>query len=423
MTSCTRHRLFCLLALLSATLWPVGASAQIHREGLVRTLTPAITPTGLRDRGDGVLWQTRIEQPGSEWMRLQFARITVTPGVHFQLVLRDRTERQIARYTDSQFALNPEFLTPVLFSSGVTVQLEALEGQPVRDGSLMFELTRVIYQVDATGRFTPQSLVPDWRTVSEAVAITKRADLPQLARSVAKLYIGDGFVCTGFLIGTDTLLTNNHCLAESTAFGRTNGPPSARGCSDIEIQFDFDQQPEPARSVRTNCRGVRDFDPKLDFAVLAFNPDAVLIDGKQRRVPLRIRRDAGRYVGQSFVVHHPAGLAKKVSFACATYSPTDPARVDHDCATVGGSSGSPVFSEAGEVVALHFAGPYPDEWTMADIQRALQRGDVFRNKAMAIAALLPRLNPFMPATPPPPPPGTPTTSAPRAPSSLRIPTQ
>jgi hypothetical protein len=30
--------------------------------------------------------------------------------------------------------------------------------------------------------------------------------------------------------------------------------------------------------------------------------------------------------------HHPAGLAKKVSFACATYSPTDPARVDHDCA-------------------------------------------------------------------------------------------
>jgi hypothetical protein len=73
-----------------------------------------------------------------------------------------------------------------------------------------------------------------------------------------------------------------------------------------------------------------------------------------------------------------------------------------------------VFSEAGEVVALHFAGPYPDEWTMADIQRALQRGDVFRNKAMAIAALLAAAQPFMPATPPPPPPGTPTTSAPRA---------
>ena len=78
-----------------------------------------------------------------------------------------------------------------------------------------------------------------------------------------------------------------------------------------------------------------------------------------------------------YVIQHPAGEAKQISDLDCTvkdvpvngYAP----RLDfsHTCDTLGGSSGSPVFNEAGEVVGLHHLGMAPTG-SFVDVNRAVR---------------------------------------------------
>lgn len=167
-----------------------------------------------------------------------------------------------------------------------------------------------------------------------------------------------------------------------------------RRCDDIDFQFDFDLQPSPANSLRVTCVHVLDADEPLDFALLSIPADQIARRGARRTVlPLAT---AGASSGEDvYVIHHPAGLAKKVSLGCQAF-PTATNLLEHTCSTVGGSSGSPVIGQNGAVVGLHFAGAYPEDWTIKEINDALARGTVFRNRSRPIQLLRDRLRAFLP---------------------------
>ena len=69
--------------------------------------------------------------------------------------------------------------------------------------------------------------------------------------------------------------------------------------------------------------------------------------------------------------------------------------VEHTCSTAGGSSGAPVIREDGTVVALHFAGAFPETMTVGEIDEALAGGRVFRNRSKPIGILRDRLKEFV----------------------------
>src|SRR6266567_1010237 len=95
----SRKLAFSTVLLMSTS---VSGFTQTHQEGLARTIEPVIMPTSYKNRGDGVLWQGQVESAQSKWIRIHFADINSPPGTDYKIVLRDKTERAVKRYTATE---------------------------------------------------------------------------------------------------------------------------------------------------------------------------------------------------------------------------------------------------------------------------------------------------------------------------------
>jgi V8-like Glu-specific endopeptidase len=190
----------------------------------------------------------------------------------------------------------------------------------------------------------PQALVgPD-----DSLFITDDAVPPRVkpwARAIARLRFmtaTGGAFCSGFLVGPDLLLTNQHCISN----------PAEAASARVEFGFDSGG----ATPVTFGVTKIEAVDPRLDYSLLRLRGNAATQFGRLflgsavlSQMPL-------------FLVQHPQGLPKKVAFPpnCAVGS-TSVAGVDdvlndfgHVCDTLGGSSGSPVMEATdGTVVGLH----------------------------------------------------------------------
>lgn len=171
------------------------------------------------------------------------------------------------------------------------------------------------------------------------------------AASVAILYFIEGGkprTCTGFLTAPDRLVTNEHCINSEQAcrsmtavFGYEVGPdhrmrigPSS-GCAghdDAQVNFALD-----ASVVRLSRP------PGPDYPPIALTP-------------------APPPDGDLYIIQHPDGQAKQVSFVeCRALERQVDGRAPqtdfaHSCDTAGGSSGSPIFDMTGNLVGLHHFG-------------------------------------------------------------------
>jgi Trypsin-like peptidase domain len=373
-----------LLSAGSLALLPGSARAQIYREATAVDQAP-IVASAFEMRGDGVVWEQKISAREALYVRLHFAAIVSPPNADYKVVIRGTNERALVRYNPRDFARRREFWTEVLFSPGVIVQVQARTSI----GGFEFTIDKVIRQVDLQGRLTPQSVVPDWKNLDD---LAPKDPAITLARSIAKLYIGEGFVCTGFMVAPNALMTNFHCLAHSAQFqkGEAIDP-----CSDIEAYFDFDHQLRPEASAHTSCRGVLDQNESLDYAVLKID-DSAVATGAVVRPPLRLASKEPTGPVSVFILHHPGGLATKISSDCKLFPGGTSGTDEHDCSTTGGSSGAPVISKDGTVAALHFDGAYPRTMTVDEIEKAIARGEVFRNKARPMALIRDALRPLLP---------------------------
>ncbi len=85
------------------------------------------------------------------------------------------------------------------------------------------------------------------------------------------------------------------------------------------------------------------------------------------------------------IIQHPAGRAKEISLQNNFVEYIDGNVVQYVTSTFNGSSGSPVFNDEWEVVALHHAG--------GDISEPTTQRRYFRNEGITIGKILADLPP------------------------------
>ncbi|MGA8047650.1 MAG: serine protease [Dermatophilaceae bacterium] len=151
---------------------------------------------------------------------------------------------------------------------------------------------------------------------------------------------------TGVLISENLVMTNHHVLPDVE---------TAKGASAV-FDYGHDENGNPRREVVVPLDVDAGFfaDEALDFAVVAIRPDESL---KTRR-PMRLIAEPGKILmGERVnVIHHAGGERARVSIRANRLVAEDEDWLRYTSDTRRGSSGSPVFNDQWELVALHHAG-------------------------------------------------------------------
>ncbi len=201
------------------------------------------------------------------------------------------------------------------------------------------------------------------------------------SRAVGRVNVGDasGRVVaygTGSLVGPRVLLTNHHVL------------PDAETARTSAIEFDFEDGPDgqPRQSHRFPLAPDALFfaDEGLDFAIVAVDPgpgagDALAAYGYNPIVEAAGKAIVGEFVT---IVQHPRGERKQIALRENKIVDVLDDFLHYEADTEPGSSGSLVFNDQWETVALHHAG-VPDP--------ARQASGGFINEGIRISRILARL--------------------------------
>ncbi len=174
------------------------------------------------------------------------------------------------------------------------------------------------------------------------------------SKSVGRITInsseGSGFG-TGFLISDNLLITNNHVL------------PSKNDAKNSYAEFNYqeDVNSRPTSSVGFSFEPDRLFitSRALDFTIIFINNTS--FDGRNSLSDfgsLNLIEEIGKLqVGERVsIIQHPNGERKKVALRNNEVIDIFDQFVHYETDTEPGSSGSPVFNEDWEVVALHHSG-------------------------------------------------------------------
>ncbi len=171
------------------------------------------------------------------------------------------------------------------------------------------------------------------------------------ARAVGRVNVGTAGFGTGFLIGDNLLLTNNHVLVDA----------AEAGGSFVEFDYELDEQDRPRTVVTFALQPDRFFmtDKTLDYS-LVFVQNESLSGGRQLsefgRIPL-IEAVGKVNVGHSVsIIQHPGGNRKSVALRDNTVKELLENVIQYEADTQPGSSGAPVFNDRWELVALHHSG-------------------------------------------------------------------
>ncbi|MCV3215637.1 serine protease [Plectonema radiosum NIES-515] len=192
----------------------------------------------------------------------------------------------------------------------------------------------------------------------------------QAARSVA--YIGvrtsqERWSGTGFVVTQNLLLTNNHVLPSSdllpgTIF-RFNYEENFQG----EAQTTDEYRPKPNGIFHTN--------QTLDYTLVELEGEPGKKWGWLPLMPKRISSG-----GRVNIIQHPSGQAKQISLQNNFVEYVGGNVMQYITSTLPGSSGSPVFNDAWEVVALHHAG--------GDIPEPTTQRRYVRNEGILVGSIL-----------------------------------
>ncbi len=228
---------------------------------------------------------------------------------------------------------------------------------PERVTQRLRHVARAIIETEGVG--LPASGAPSGPAVSAIERILGKNDLMsvrylevgvRVARSVGRIHVrtpkGSGFG-TGFMVSPQLVLTNNHVLEDASIAGASR------------IEFDFQEGADG--KLRTSV--FLNFDPAtffvthkgLDFSLVALkgDPKAVAKLGFNGLSAEEGKVIVGEYVS---IIQHPSGERKQLALRENLIVDVLENFLHYKTDTSPGSSGSPVFNDQWEVVALHHSG-------------------------------------------------------------------
>ncbi len=244
-------------------------------------------------------------------------------------------------------------------------------------------LDRLLMKYDMMTPIAALPAINDWRG-SETVAsvyekiIGERTLRPisflqqglEVSRAVA--YIGvrnsqASWSGTGFLVARNLLLTNNHVLPSSDLLSGTifrfNYEENFQG----EAQTNYEYRPKSNGIFHTN--------QALDYTLVEIEGEPGQKWGWLPLTSRGIKRD-----NRVNIIQHPLGQPKQISLQNNFVQYVGGNVVQYVTSTLQGSSGSPVFDDAWEVVALHHAG--------GNISEPTTQQRYFRNEGTLIESIL-----------------------------------
>lgn len=189
---------------------------------------------------------------------------------------------------------------------------------------------------DRTGRSVVRVIVP---SIEDGT--------PRLASSGNPLR----FFGTGWLIGTEHVITNHHVVeARGDGEGAARDDDFRLQALGAEVEFDFDAEGQETERFRVASL-VRS-DRTLDYAVLK-------LDQAPGRAPLPICTRPITFDGDAplavNIIQHPQGAPKQIAIRNNLAAALKGGDLAYFTDTDGGSSGSPVCNDRWEVLALHKA--------------------------------------------------------------------
>jgi len=141
---------------------------------------------------------------------------------------------------------------------------------------------------------------------------------------------------TGFLIAKDILMTNHHVF------------PDAKSVEGVNAIFGYNASKKTSNSLKTVP--IKEFifaDPKLDFALVTI---AEQIPSFISLPSISLNYAPGQHAN---IIGHPNGKAKMVSLRRNEITEIYTNTIEYTSDTEPGSSGSPVFDNDWELIALH----------------------------------------------------------------------
>lgn len=194
---------------------------------------------------------------------------------------------------------------------------------------------------------------------------------------------------TAFLVTPTLLMTNHHVLPIKAV--------ASSVVAEFRVELDVDNNPLLAVQVGLDAGRFFVTDPDLDVTVVSVRVDGPAPGETFGWAPLRSEED-GVVVGEALnIVGHPSGRLKEVAIRDNRLVETDQQFLRYTTDTERGSSGSPVFNNEWDVVALHHASiPQRDDqgrrlrkdgkvWTEGDGEDAVMW---IANEGVRVSALL-----------------------------------
>ncbi|MEY3368525.1 MAG: hypothetical protein RI973_1680 [Bacteroidota bacterium] len=195
-------------------------------------------------------------------------------------------------------------------------------------------------------------------------------------RSVGRIVCPDGATGTGFLVEGNYLFTNHHVIPDQVtadnAYVEFNFEEDISGRPKTRYQYHFD-----ADQFLTNGDPTMDYTrlkvlerpgsvPLSEWGCLQLAPDAIPVPGD----PVNI-------------IQHPKGDVKQIALTSNEVLSLWKSYLFYKADTEPGSSGSPVFNQSWQVVALHHAGKLMSEGGMQINEKgekaSANRGILFRD--------------------------------------------
>jgi endonuclease G, mitochondrial len=246
----------------------------------------------------------------------------------------------------------------------ITQRLD-VEGHPVFDSDEQIEmrasrlvesglvplaaLMTAVRSEPATAKVVLERIIGDHNELQPVTFLTRGA---RVARTVGRVSLRRAGrlipVGTGFLVAPRLLLTNNHVL------------PDARLAGETVIEFDCHPGTPDTEVAHLETAALELFvtDEHLDYSLVAL---ADLPDGRAPGDEFGWNELIGRQgkivTGEPVnIIGHPSGRTKEVALRNNRLSNQLEHFLHYETDTEPGSSGSPVFNDMWEIVALHHAG-------------------------------------------------------------------